>query len=71
MVSLDEKSWISELLKRKAIAVEAAPMALDERDSAAIFSEIEKSKAIVGYFSKPMKTEYSVLDVLLRAWVSA
>jgi uncharacterized protein len=70
-VSPDEKSWIAELLKRKAVAVEAEPMALDERRSVALVVEIAEHTSAVVALRKQVMARCSVLDVLLRSWVSA
>jgi uncharacterized protein len=70
-VSQDEKDWMAELLREKALAVEAAPLALDGNRSVAIVAEIEKYKSASYPTLKPGKADHSILDRMLRIWVAA
>ena len=70
-VSAEEKEWVAELLKQKASAVEAKPIALDERIAAKLMQELEQYKTAAEERPSPVKSGAGDLDELLRAWVTA
>jgi predicted nucleotidyltransferase len=69
-VSIEEKEWIAETLKMKAVAAEAERISLDASRSESIIAELERYKSAAGFVQPSMKSKVSELDGVLRAWVS-
>jgi predicted nucleotidyltransferase len=67
-VSSEEKEWIADLLTKKAIAVEAESIALNDSRSRRIADELERYKSVETFLPKPAKAEASALDGVLRRW---
>jgi predicted nucleotidyltransferase len=69
-VSREEKEWIAETLKLKAVAAEAERISLDPSWSRSIVAELERFRSAAGLVQPIIKSKASDLDAVLRAWVS-
>jgi uncharacterized protein len=68
-VTAEERSWIAELLERKAGAVEAQAITVDAARIASLRAEIESFESIGAGMSFHKPGDDAPLDRLLRAWV--
>jgi predicted nucleotidyltransferase len=68
-VSADERQWIDELLRRKAAALEAAPIEISADNVQAITAELEHYAVAAASWSVPRKAATNELDQVLREWV--
>lgn len=67
-VSPDEKSWIGQLLRAKACAVEAQSIALDGHRAAAIRNELAHYSSVSERAPRPTRSATDLLDRVLRKW---
>lgn len=67
-VSADEKTWIAQLQKAKACAVEAQSIALDGDRAAALKNELAHYSSVSGSVPRPTRGATDLLDRVLRKW---
>jgi len=69
LVSPEERIWIEELLKRKADAREAEPVAVTDARVNSIRTELERYRSMSMSTTVPSSGSKDELDGLLRRWV--
>jgi len=67
-VSADEKIWIDQLLRTKACAIEAQPIAVDEHRAVAIRNELAHYSSVAERVARPIRGQIDLLDRILRKW---
>ena len=70
-VSPEERQWIGALLEQKALAMEAATIALEASRASKISSELERYEAIASALPAPPKLALDDLNELLRRWTAS
>jgi predicted nucleotidyltransferase len=70
-VTADERTWIEELLVRKAKAAEADSVDLDAGRADGIRAELQRYEAGIQTLVAPQKVGTEPLDAVLRNWIAA
>ena len=68
-VTADEKTWIADLLRHKAVAVEAQPIAIAPARVASLRDEIAAHAVAVSTLRALERESGNHLDALLREWI--
>ena len=68
-VSSEEREWIAELLRQKAVAIEAQAIELDPSRAKSLRAEIARFASSLEWLQAPGKSSAADLDRILREWV--